>query len=1242
MEKSKANLLQDLARTKRQLEDMNAKLQTANKLSKMDRLRAEEMEHASFTAAEDFQAELEAMKEQYEAALLDLQTNKQAMENLKHELFLCIEAKDEAVRLAGEAMNAAESTAKRVEEMSAELLAAKGSTHMSHMASDGVDEMIVEFTPKNDLGEAIFAEELKDLLTCKEIELQKSLQEASQLRSEVEILKQELALAQKSVEQQMSHDKNMMELSDLIAAREIQLQNAPQEAIHFKPVLGSLKEELSATHQLSQEKTIHEKGTNNAAVLVGKETEVQNGIMEVSQYKAEPQTWKQDLVPAKALVEEQAEDVSSLLNHRESELQNALLGLDYFKSETEHLKQELALMRKSVVQEGCFQGSQKEVTVLLASKGVQLQSDLQEATDLRPISEHLKEECTQAQYPATNQTGLPDVLLEQAELGVFNEGVRDYKLQLMNTESEIDRLDSELQYMKSNEHMLKVQLKNAVSDLESLKNELAAVNEVKERAVVAASATETRLSKLEDEVVKAKESELVALKALSDLSSELKQTQESLAEASQEASVLGSLIEPLKAGYKKVQLELADVEEKEALANEKVQSLGLELTKVIEASKEELKSMSDQLASAQAVVDSLKADEEKQRQELHDLKRKESLANQKVIDITERLHNSENELRELKRQQLNASKEQFDLVSKLEANLREISELKKKDFDASTQITHLTQAFQEKVHEIKELEEKVVIADNASTSLISDLRLVKAEVLELQERESCANTKASALSVILASLLEKNEAKLKELRKREVITIAKFAKTNEELTKTRSGFEEALTAAKSAKDEKEKLQASSQAVTLEAANVTQEKQKVSAEVAQTEKDADGVLIDLQETKIELEMAQDALYMAELGDQKQPLEVHTLMLDLQRAENEILQLKGEVEFLNNKLRLSTAELRALRGEMEQLRQEAQIARKDAELLQNSITTEREQGVFAKNEAQMAWEEVMSFKKEMYTIKRNQERAQSSCGLSEDRLKDATVLNDIKEIASDHPTHHEDSISRLNCTSSMRNMQPSDAENDFVPSDESLEQLKVKMQQTEEKLALALKEIEKSQFNTHTLLINLETMKLEKEANEKTFQEVCQLLADTENAKSNLEAEIQRLLDESKQWQTAKDAVDIPIHAEAVSCVFSSDCRDDKPQPDSPNEALDLAVSLPSKGVNVEEEPLEREESVMRGHSVMIGDFASLSMRREDSSEKEEAPFCDVLLSMPTKKKKKTLFVRLGTLLEKKKHSTQYTP
>ncbi|KAH7439708.1 hypothetical protein KP509_04G073500 [Ceratopteris richardii] len=138
--RSKSNLMHDLARAKRNVEELTIKLNGVNGSCITDKAHTLETDAAAFLEKEGWQVELDAMKQQYESALLELQTTKQAMESLKHELMVCVEAKDEAVRLAGEAMSAAESTARRVEELSAELFTTRGSYTTAGM-EDLIDEL---------------------------------------------------------------------------------------------------------------------------------------------------------------------------------------------------------------------------------------------------------------------------------------------------------------------------------------------------------------------------------------------------------------------------------------------------------------------------------------------------------------------------------------------------------------------------------------------------------------------------------------------------------------------------------------------------------------------------------------------------------------------------------------------------------------------------------------------------------------------------------------------------------------------------------------------------------------------------------------------------------------------------------------------------------------------------------------------------------------------------------------------
>ena len=136
-EKSNHYLKKEVAEYKKQVENLTSELQNAIEGSRRDRLHAEEIEKATQSLAGLCQGELEAMKKQY---VLDLQKYQFEMEELKRELHIYVEEKNEAVRLASEAMNVAESRVeKRAENISAEALVAENMTDLESVTLTNLD-----------------------------------------------------------------------------------------------------------------------------------------------------------------------------------------------------------------------------------------------------------------------------------------------------------------------------------------------------------------------------------------------------------------------------------------------------------------------------------------------------------------------------------------------------------------------------------------------------------------------------------------------------------------------------------------------------------------------------------------------------------------------------------------------------------------------------------------------------------------------------------------------------------------------------------------------------------------------------------------------------------------------------------------------------------------------------------------------------------------------------------------------
>eukprot|EP00250_Pteridium_aquilinum_P013365 c21298_g1_i1 orf=38-934(+) len=274
------------------------------------------------------------------------------------------------------------------------------------------------------------------------------------------------------------------------------------------------------------------------------------------------------------------------------------------------------------------------------------------------------------------------------------------------------------------------------------------------------------------------------------------------------------------------------------------------------------------------------------------------------------------------------------------------------------------------------------------------------------------------------------------------------------------------------------------------------------------------------------------------------------------------------------------------------------------------------------------------------KAGEEEAQLARKTAESRLQDALLELEALKL---HATSVQDE-------EKQQSEALSKATADVAILQEEVASLTLRLQDTQSRLAAVTAELGASIAKTEKLSKELEALKLEKEANEMEVLEVHRLLEDTEMAKANMEAEIQRLLDESKQWQTAKDAIDIPVDLEVNGRDFSLECREDKPQPDCVEEISNLAsppVNLNEK--EEKEETLKWEETVVNGEGGSKEELAGLSVKKVESPDggdegipKEEVASQDESPSLPLKKKKKNLLGRLGTLLDKKKHSQQQTP
>ncbi|MCO5589319.1 hypothetical protein L7F22_043285 [Adiantum nelumboides] len=230
-----AQATDELLYFRRLVDDLDCRLNEAIEASKKDRIRANRMEIASFTAAEDWKVELEAMQKQHQEGIARLQKE---IELVRYEVVEANKEKEAALRIARDAMLAGEDATKQMQSLSVELEKAMDAAAVSRQETINCRQVVDELAKqKKDLSESyagcrMSAEAGAAILAEREAELKKHMGALFQAKQQAELLRWELFESRKN-------EMRLCEVSNELEKLKEQLSNAKQiEAQQAKVVIN--------------------------------------------------------------------------------------------------------------------------------------------------------------------------------------------------------------------------------------------------------------------------------------------------------------------------------------------------------------------------------------------------------------------------------------------------------------------------------------------------------------------------------------------------------------------------------------------------------------------------------------------------------------------------------------------------------------------------------------------------------------------------------------------------------------------------------------------------------------------------------------------------------------------------------------------------------------------------------------------------------------------------------------------
>ncbi|KAF3335997.1 WEB family protein [Carex littledalei] len=257
LEKEKLSILDELQEAKLLADATNGQLQDAivarrraEEATEIEKFRADELEQSSIDAAQtredEWQSELERMKNQHASDISVLVETKEQLERVKHELEMSIEEKNAALGRAETAMQAADVNMEKAEQLSSELAQLKELLNSRLENKTNEAEEIITKLKETDV--ARFEAELTESNKC----LEATRQEVFELETTAELLRNKLENSEEAKLEALTNEKAAIsQIESLTEEKERMIAELEKIKLEEENNKKAMEDLASALHETS-------------------------------------------------------------------------------------------------------------------------------------------------------------------------------------------------------------------------------------------------------------------------------------------------------------------------------------------------------------------------------------------------------------------------------------------------------------------------------------------------------------------------------------------------------------------------------------------------------------------------------------------------------------------------------------------------------------------------------------------------------------------------------------------------------------------------------------------------------------------------------------------------------------------------------------------------------------------------------------------------------------------------------